>query len=52
MIYLSTGGFPNNTFLETTELFNDGIVKGFELSAGKYTSTLNEDLFSVKRNFF
>jgi len=51
MIYLSTGGFSSNTFLQTTQLFKKNIVKAFELSAGKYTSTLESDLQRVKERF-
>jgi sugar phosphate isomerase/epimerase len=51
MIYLSTGGFTQNTFLETTELFSNDIVKAFELSAGKYTSELMAGLSNVQTRF-
>lgn len=51
MIYLSTGGFSNKTFLQTSELFQSDIVKAFELSAGKYTSTLEADLLCVSKRF-
>lgn len=51
MIYLSTGGFSNKTFLQTTNLFKSGIIKAFELSAGKYTETLEADLLSVSNKF-
>jgi len=51
MIYLSTGGFSNNTFKETSNLFNNQIVKAFELSAGKYTPSLSSDLSHVCESF-
>jgi sugar phosphate isomerase/epimerase len=51
MIFLSTGGFSNNTFLQTSQLFNNDIIKAFELSAGQYTDTLENDIFLVKNNF-
>jgi len=51
MIFLSTGGFHENTFLQTSRLFNNNIVKAFELSAGKYTETLEQDLITVAQNF-
>ncbi len=51
MIYLSTGGFSNKTFLETSQLFNNKTVKALELSAGQYTTTLDLDLQKVQENF-
>lgn len=51
MIYLSTGGFSKNTFLQTSQLFNKDIIKGLELSAGQYTATLESDLDSVQTYF-
>lgn len=51
MIYLSTGGFSNNTFKDTSCLFDNKIVKAFELSAGKYTPSLLNDLTYVSENF-
>lgn len=51
MIYLSTGGFHECTFLEVAEKFDRNIVKGFELSAGKYTSSLLADLDTVNNHY-
>lgn len=51
MIYISTGGFSKNTFLETSQLFTNNTIKAFELSAGKYTETLEADLITVSKNF-
>jgi len=51
MIYLSTGGFSDKTFLETSQLFDNKTIKAFELSAGRYTETLNADLDVVSKNF-
>lgn len=51
MIYLSTGGFSEKTFLETSSLFSNETIKAFELSAGKYTDTLEQDLASVSNDF-
>ncbi|MFT6904707.1 MAG: sugar phosphate isomerase/epimerase [Oleiphilaceae bacterium] len=52
MIYLSTGGFSNKTFLETSRLFTNNTIKAFELSAGKYTDTLEADLLTVSKQFY
>ena len=51
MIYLSTGGFSNKTFLQTSQLFNNKVIKALELSAGQYTATLELDLKQVQENF-
>ncbi len=51
MIYLSTGGFHDKTFLETSCLFSNEIIKAFELSAGKYTKDLEQDLMAVSEKF-
>jgi len=51
MIFLSTGGFPECTFLQTSSLFSSGIVKALELSAGKYTAHLEQDLKLLKNDF-
>lgn len=51
MIYLSTGGFSEKTFLETSRLFTNNTVKAFELSSGKYTNTLDNDLLDVSSKF-
>lgn len=51
MIYLSTGGFPKNTFLKTSQLFTNEIIKGLELSAGAYTESLEDDLLTVSKQF-
>jgi len=51
MIYLSTGGFAEKTFLQTTKVFEPRIIKGFELSAGKYTPSLDDDLKTVSERF-
>jgi sugar phosphate isomerase/epimerase len=51
MIYLSTGGFTDKTFLETSRLFSNKVVKAFELSAGKYTDSLEDDLLTVCADF-
>lgn len=51
MIYLSTGGFHENTFLEVASKFDESLVKGLELSSGKYTDSLLSDLDSVNNRF-
>ncbi|GAD02760.1 TIM barrel protein [Agarivorans albus] len=51
MIYMSTGGFHEKTFLETSKLLNNGTIRGLELSAGRYSSSLNDDLSEVSKNF-
>ncbi|MUK39986.1 TIM barrel protein [Aliivibrio fischeri] len=51
MIYLSTGGFSEKTFFETTQLFTNNTIKAFELSSGKYTNTLETDLLNVSTKF-
>lgn len=51
MIYLSTGGFSNKTFLEASRLFNNNKVLGLELSGGKYTNSLESDLKSVANDY-
>ncbi len=51
MIYLSTGGFSNKTFLQTSQLFNNKTIKALELSAGQYTATLDLDLLQVQESF-
>ncbi|MFT5453315.1 MAG: endonuclease IV, partial [Enterobacterales bacterium] len=51
MIYLSTGGFSDKNFLEASQLFTNDTIKAFELSAGKYTSTLEADLLEVSKKF-
>ncbi|WP_064791779.1 sugar phosphate isomerase/epimerase family protein [Shewanella woodyi] len=51
MIYLSTGGFSKNTFLETSRLFSNEVIKSFELSSGKYTNTFQADLIEVSKSF-
>lgn len=51
MIYLSTGGFSELTFCEVSKLFDNKIVKGLELSSGKYSQTLQNDLLEVSKRF-
>lgn len=51
MIYISTGGFSKNSFLQTSRLLKNKVIKGLELSSGKYTSTLNSDLKQVSNDF-
>ncbi len=51
MIYLSTGGFKNETFKDVSMKLNSDIVKGIELSGGAYTNSLVDDLNSVSHNF-
>lgn len=51
MIYLSTGGFSTKSFLQVSQLFNNNIIKGLELSSGEYTENLEEELASVSQYF-
>ena len=51
MIYLSTGGFHENTFLEVAEKLDSSVIKGLELSAGKYTDNLLSDIDKVKKDY-
>ncbi|KQH83649.1 hypothetical protein AMR76_21815 [Vibrio furnissii] len=51
MIYLSTGGFSKKTFLEVSELFDKSIVRGLELSGGRYTESLEMGLDEVEKNY-
>jgi len=51
VIYLSTGGFSELTFCEVSKLFDNKIVKGLELSSGKYSQTLQNDLLEVSKRF-
>lgn len=51
MIYLSTGGFSRNTFVETAKLLDSKIVKALELSAGTYCEDLEASLASVKTDY-
>lgn len=51
MIYLSTGGFSEKTFLQVSQLLSNNTIKGLELSAGKYTDTLERDLLAVSKQF-
>ena len=51
MIYLSTGGFSNETCLEVSEKLNHNIVRGLELSSGKYTDTLVDDLYLISKSY-
>lgn len=51
MIYLSTGGFSTKSFLQVSQLFNNNIIKGLELSSGEYTENLEAELASVSQYF-
>lgn len=51
MIYLSTGGFSSKTFLEVSKILDPKIIYGLELSGGKYTKFLEEDLLTVSKCF-
>jgi len=51
MIYLSTGGFSEKTFSEVSKELDHNIIKGLELSSGKYTSNLVSELRQVKENY-
>lgn len=52
MIYVSTGGFKNKTFKESSESFRGSSIKALELSAGIYTPDLINDLEAVRKDFY
>ncbi|MGR5431130.1 sugar phosphate isomerase/epimerase family protein [Vibrio astriarenae] len=49
MIYLSTGGFSDKTFVEVSNLIDRNIVKGLELSGGKYVDNIDVALLDVSK---
>jgi sugar phosphate isomerase/epimerase len=51
MLYLSTGGFSSQTFSEVALNLDSDIVKGLELSSGKYTNELFDELKKVNQSF-
>ncbi|OOF01929.1 sugar phosphate isomerase/epimerase family protein [Salinivibrio sp. MA607] len=51
MIYISTGGFSSSSFLETSKLFKNDVVQGLELSGGKHSDSLEQDLNEVSKHF-
>lgn len=51
MIYLSTGGFSDKTFVQAASLFDPELVRGLELSAGLYTENLESELEAIGHTF-
>ncbi|MCG9597816.1 sugar phosphate isomerase/epimerase [Vibrio sp. Isolate25] len=48
---MSTGGFSSKTFLEVSKILDSQIIHGLELSGGRHTDTLEEDLYAVSKRF-
>lgn len=49
MIFLSTGGFKNNTAFETASLYNRYKIENIELSAGKFSPNIDRELKILKK---